>query len=361
TIQRELARDLLLQVGYVGSQGHRLLASIDQNYGVAQTCLDLNQIPGMSCGPFGADSSYTIPAGAIPAGVTVHLPYGSVPSVTGPNANPITLVGLRKYSSPLCEPTTGVGCPPDGVPVFGSLFAIAPIGNSSYNAFQAMVNKRISHGLQFLAAYTWSKMLDNSSSFEELINPLDPRRSRSLSLYDTAHRFTLSGYWQLPGVHTSSWIGHAVNGWATSGILTLQSGFPIRMTSQSDQELMNSFDYQTAGEPDLVAPFKTLKPQTSGGYYFDPASFSEAALGQIGNSTRTICCGPGIANLDLALLKNFKITEASGLQFRTEFFNVFNHTQFFNPEGDITSSDTFGRVQRARDPRLIQFALRLTF
>ena len=86
TIQRQLPRDMMLQVGYVGSQGHRLLASLDQNFGDAQTCLDLNQIPGISCGPFGEDTAYSIPAGAIPPGVTLHLPYGSVPSVTGPNA-----------------------------------------------------------------------------------------------------------------------------------------------------------------------------------------------------------------------------------------------------------------------------------
>jgi len=156
TVQRELARDTLWQFGYVGSQGHRLLATLDQNFGTAQTCLDLNQIPGLSCGPFGADSAYFVPAGAIPAGVTLHLPYGSVPTVTGPNANPITLVGLRKYSSPLCEPTTGVGCTPDGIPVFASIFGQMPVANSSYNSFQTLVNQRLAHGLQFLAAYTWS-------------------------------------------------------------------------------------------------------------------------------------------------------------------------------------------------------------
>ena len=77
TIQRELPSDILLQIGYVGTQGHRLLASNDLNYGLAQPCLDLNSVLGAgTCGPFGADSSYTIPANAIPAGFTFHLPYG---------------------------------------------------------------------------------------------------------------------------------------------------------------------------------------------------------------------------------------------------------------------------------------------
>jgi hypothetical protein len=315
----------------------------------------------MSCGQFGADSAYTIPSGAIPAGVSVHLPYGSVGSVTGPNANPITLVGLRRYSSPLCEPITGQGCPPDGVPVFGSLFANMPIANSSYNSFQSLVDRHFSHGLQFLAAYTWSKSIDNASSFENSINPLDPRRSRSLSLFDARHRLVFSSYWQIPGPATQLWTHHILGGWALSSILTLQSGFPIRMTSQSDQELMNSFDFETVGQPQQVAPFQRLNPQSSGSYYFDPAPFTEAPLGQIGNTRRSICCGPKIAGLDLGIHKTFSLRELGKLEFRTEVFNALNHTQFMNPDGNITDGAAFGQVSRARDPRLIQLALRLTF
>ena len=361
TMQRELSRNTLLQFGYVGSQAHRLTATLDQNYGVAQTCLDLNLIPGMSCWQFGADSTYVVPAGAIPAGVTLHLPYGSVASVTGPNANPVTLVGLRRYSSPLCEPTTGSGCPPDGVPVFGSLFANLPIANSSYNSWQSLVSRRFSHGLQFLMSYTFSKSIDNASSFENSINPLDPARSRSLSLFDARHRLVFSNYWQVPGPQRGGMAKHLLGGWALSSILTMQTGFPIRMTSASDQELMNSFDFETVGQPQQIAPFRRLNPQTTDHYYFDPSSFTEAALGQIGNTPRTLCCGPGIANLDLGIHKRFAIGEGKNLEFRSELFNVMNHTQFMNPDGNITDGESFGQVGRARDPRLIQMALRLTF
>jgi hypothetical protein len=352
---------MMLQVGYVGSQGHRLLASLDQNFGDARTCLDLNQIPGISCGPFGEDTAYSIPAGAIPPGVTLHLPYGSVPSVTGPNANPITLVGLRRYSSPLCEPTTGAGCPPDGVPVFSSLFAMAPIANSAYNSLQTQLSKRFSHGLQLLASYTWSKSIDTASSFENSINPNDPGRSRALSLFDARHRFVLSGYWRLPDGKVSNWSRHILNRWAVSAISTLQSGFPIRITSSGDQELMGSFDFEAPGEPDQVAPFHRLDPRRSGGYYFDPSSFVDGPLGQIGNAPRTVCCGPGIINFDFAVHKTVALGERTNLEFRTELFNLFNHTQFFNPDGDITGGTTFGLVNRARDPRMIQVALRLAF
>jgi len=361
TVQRQLSRDMMLQLGYVGSQGHRLIASVDQNFGNPQTCLDLNLIPGMSCGPFGEDSAYSIPAGAIPPGVTLHLPYGSVPTVTGPNANPITLVGLRKYSSPLCEPTTGAGCPPDGVAVFSSVFGMAPIANSAYNSLQMQVNKHFSHGVQFLASYTWSKSIDTASSFENSINPIDPRRSRSLSLFDARHRFVLGGYWRLPDLQLSHWSRPILSGWTVSTISTLQSGFPVRITSTSDQELMGSFDFEAPGEPNQVAPFHRLDPRTSGGYYFDPTSFVDAPLGQIGNSPRTVCCGPGILNFDFAVHKTVPLREHTALEFRTEFFNLFNHTQFFNPDGNITGGASFGSVSRTRDPRLIQLALRLSF
>jgi len=361
TVQREVSADTLLQFGYVGSQGHRLTGSVDQNYGTAQTCLDIRKIPGMSCGPFGADYAYTIPAGAIPAGVTVHLPYGSVASVTGPNANAITLVGLRRYSSPLCEPLTGNGCPPDGVPVFGDIFANLPIANSSYNSFQTLVTRRFSHRLQFLLSYTWSKSIDNASSSENAINPINPRLSRSASLFDARHRLVFSNYWQLPEPRNWAWARHLFGGWALSSILTVQSGFPIRMTSTSDQELMNSSNFETMGEPQQIAPFRRLQPQRSGGYYFDPASFTPSRLGQIGNTPRTLCCGPGIANLDLGIHKSFEVKEGVKLGFRAEIFNVMNHTQFMNPDGNITDGASFGMVSRARDPRLVQVAVRLTF
>ena len=361
TFQRELSKDMMLQFGYVGSEGHRLIASEDNNYGQAQTCLDLNKIPGQSCGPFGEDVGYYIPAGAIPPGVTLHLPYGSVPSVTGPNPNPITLVGLRHYSSPFCQPTTGIGCPPDGVPVFSSLFAMAPIANSVYNSLQAELNHRFGHGLEFLASYTWSKSIDNASSFENSVDPLDPERERSLSLFHAAQRFVLSEYWRVPTMPITGWSRYLVNGWALAGIMTLQSGFPIRITSSSDLELMGSFDFEDPGEPNQVAPFQRLNPQSSGGYYFNPASFANGPLGVIGNAPRAVCCGPGIGELDLALHKDFTLTEGKTLEFRTEFFNVFNRTEFLNPDGNISDGASFGTVSGERDPRLVQLALRLIF
>ena len=388
TIQRELSRDLKLQVGYVGSQGHRLLATHDINYGNPQTCLDLNNISNLTgdgnlaCGPYFADSAFSVAANEIPAGVTLHLPYGSQPVVTGPNPTPITLVGLRKYSSPNCDPISGNGCPPDGIPVFSSIFAQDTIANSAYNSLQASLEKRFSHGLQFTAAYTFSKSFDEASSFEGILNPIDPALSRSLSSFDARHRIVLSYYWEMPKSHYSGFAGKILNGWALSGVTTFQTGFPIRITSLADNELMYSFDFELPGEPAQLAPLHTMRPQSNGNYFFDPNSFTENAtdnsvapcsagavfgcydpslFGTLGTARRTECCGPHISNTDFALLKSFLISESKRVDFRAELFNIFNHTQFFNPDGSSSDGPQFGQVTQARDPRLVQFALKFFF
>ena len=392
-VQRELTGNMVLQVGYVGSQGHRLLATHDLNYANAQTCLDLQNISNfyansnpdlsanLACGPFYGDSSFQIPANSIPAGMSLHLPYGSVPVVTGPNNPAINLVGLRRYSSPFCEPTTGAGCPPDGTPVFASVFAQDTMANSAYNSMQVSLERRFAKGLQFLAAYTWSKSFDQASSFENTLDPLCFRCSRALSLFNAPQRFVLSYYWELPVPEKHGLVGKAVNGWGMSGIFSFQSGFPIRITSWSDLELENSQDFEYPGEPDLVSKFTTQNPRKSGcalgtgssagagapdcqpvaNQYFDPNAFADQALGTIGNSPRSLCCGPGINDADLALLKTTRLAEHKELQFRAEFFNAFNHAQFYVPDGNITDGPTFGQVAKARDPRLIQFALKLLF
>lgn len=373
TIQRQLPSDVLLQIGYVGSQGHRLLASHDLNYGQAQPCLDLQQLstlandPGLACGPFYADSSFYIAANEIPPGFVLHLPYGPQPTVTGPNPTPITLVGLRRYSSPACNPLTGGGCPPDGVPVFSSIFAEDTISNSNYNSLQVSAEKRFSKGLQFQAAYTFSKSIDNASSFENSLNPFNYRLSRSLSLFDARQRFVFSYYYELPKSGAHGLAGKLTNGWATSGIVTFQSGFPVFITSSDDLELQSSGFFTYPGEPDQVAPVHRLNPRGPYNLAFDPGSFQQPAdLGRIGTSPRAVCCGPGINNIDFSLLKNTSLTERFGLQFRAEFFNIANHAQFSKVDGNISDGQvvdggTFGKVVRAREPRLIQFALKLLF
>ena len=393
SIQRELTKDMVLQVGYVGTQGHRLLASHDINYSNPQTCLDLNATLGAgTCGQFTEDSSFFIPPGTPIAPQGLHLPYGVsgpsfIPGGTVVGANGITLVGIRRYSSPLCDPLTGNGCPTaDGIPVFADIFAEDTIANSAYNSLQASLEKRFAHGLQFEAAYTFSRSFDQASSFENLLNPIDPRKSRGLSLSDATHRFVLSYFWQLPVPKYSGAKGKVLDDWAVSGIATFQTGFPIRITSQADNELFNSFAFETAGEPDQLKAFKKLNAHNGGcalgtgptslegnacsqvpNLYFDPNTFTEntavdpSLFGRIGNAPRTICCGPGIVNFDFSIQKNIQTSESTHMEFRGELFNAFNHTQFLNPDGNTTDGSTFGEVTQARDPRLVQFALKFYF
>jgi hypothetical protein len=412
TIQRQLTNDMKFEIGYVGSQGHRLLATHDINYGNPQTCLDLQALenaypgpadgdPALTCGPYFADTGFFVPPQwenaqgnlvdvHVPA-QGLHVPYGPngptfIPGGTDVNSlsngNGITLIGLRRYSSPQCVPLTGIGCPADFIPVFSSIFAQDTIANSAYNSLQASLDKRFAHGLQFTAAYTFSKSFDQASSFEGILNPIDPRISRSLSAFDARHRFVLSYYWELPFRKFSGATGKLLNGWAVSGITTFQTGFPIQITSLADNELMYSFDFELPGKPAQLAPFRTLKPQSNANYYFDPNSFTENAtdntappctagavfgcydpslLGTLGNAKRTICCGPHLSNTDFAILKTIPISEAMHVDFRAEFFNIFNHTQFFNPDGNTSDGAQFGQVTQVRDPRLVQFALKFFF
>jgi hypothetical protein len=152
-----------------------------------------------------------------------------------------------------------------------------------------------------------------------------------------------------------------LDGWALSGITTYQSGFPIRILSSDDQELQFSFDFNLPGRPDLTGPFRTFDPRSNNNYAFDPAAFSTAAFGTGGTAPRTICCGGGVKDWDLALVKETKLGERVNMEFRTQFFNLFNTTQFLNPDGNISDGSDFGRVKRARTPRQVQFAVKFSF
>ena len=195
------------------------------------------------------------------------------------------------------------------------------------------------------------------------MDPIDPRRNRSRSLFDSSQRFVFSYVWDLPIPKKEGFAGKIANGWQVSGITTFQSGFPIRITEQDDIELQSSFDFETPGQPNIAAPFHKLNPRGPGNLGFNPDAFTEdtVAPGTIGNAPRTVCCGPGINNWEIGIQKMTPITERVSLQFMSQFFNAFNHAQFFQPDGNITDGEDFGRVKRARDPRLIQFGLKLTF
>jgi len=377
SVQRELATDLLWQVNYVGSQGHRLLASHDINAGNPQTCADLNTYLGAgTCGPTLEDNIFR--GFTLPQGSTFTLPSGKV--ITGASGGtPMYIAGTRPYSVPNCVsngPSAGTNCPDaNGSVVFTNIFAEDTIATSAYNSLQTMLEKRFSHGLQFQAAYTWSKSLDWASSFEETLNPFNFKKSRSLSLFNSAQRFVINYVWDIPVPRYHGVAGKIFDDWQLSGITQFQSGFPIRIQTQNDNELVGSlFFFGTAApqmqgnKPHLMNP-KILQhadgtPCTDnigcGHFYLSPGQFSDPALGTFATTPRSICCGPGENQWDITLVKKIKITEAKYFEFRTDIFNAFNKTQFVNPDGNFSNS-TFGQVLQARDPRLVQFALKFYF
>jgi hypothetical protein len=388
TIQREIARDVVLQLGYVGSQGHRLLASHDINPGNPASCLGIaalaNTDPSWvtdgfgtqsTCEPFAEDNSFLIsPLAVAPAGGLV-LPYtgngGGNPTVIPAGTsigslapNGIYLAGTRPYSSPNCNPLSGgglgTGCPVDGIPAFSNIFAEDTIAASAYNSFQASLEKRFSHGLQLQAAYTLSKSLDWASSFEETVNPFDFKASRALSLFNSKQRFVINYVWDLPIRKFNGAKGKVLNDWQLSGIIQFQSGFPIRLQTQDDNELISSLFFLGAGAPQATGPVQILNPKTNGGQYLNAAQFSDPPLGQFATTSRSICCGPGENQWDITLAKRIALSESRYFQFRADIFNLFNKTQFVNPDGNF-SDTTFGLIQQARDPRLLQFALKFYF
>ncbi len=374
TIQRELTNSTMFQIGYVGSEGHRLLASHDINPSTPQTCLDIINIAAANaaavtsygaqatCGPTVEDSQWSV---TVPQGYVFHLPNGT--TVTGASGGtPVQVVGLRPYSSPNCVtngPNIGTGCPVDGVPVFSSVFAEDTIANSSYNALEMMLQKRFSHGLQFQAAYTFSKSLDDGSTFEETLNPFNFGASRALSIFNSKQRFVVSYDWELPTTRYHGFAGRVLNDWEVSGITQFQSGFPIRLNTEDDNELINSDFFLGTEAPSLNGPLQILNPKKNGGFYLNYNQFSDPPLGQFNNGTqRTICCGPGLADWDFSVHKKIAFSENRYFQFRAEIFNVFNRTNFSNPDGGYSDGPTgFGKITSAGDPRLLQFALKYFF
>ena len=393
TIERQLTSDMLLRIAYVGTQAHHLLSVRDLNYGNAGTCLDLNTYMGDgTCSGFSADYQYQF---TLPAGQTFRMPYIPGPTPGGPNipcpyanpkapagctitggpgGTPINLVGIRPYSSPNCDPIANTGCPADGVPLFSNIFTEDTVSNSNYNGLQVSLEKNFSHGLMFQASYTFSKAIDQGASFENELNPINPRATRGLSLLDAKHRFVFSPLWELPIPKKEGIAGKFANGWQLSAIITYQSGFPIRVQNQNDAEFQSSFFFEDANTPYSTGPVHFVNPKVNtaingvnGNYWFDPATFCDPSgtscpqqPGTFGNTPHAMCCGPALNNTDLVIAKKTPINERWTTEFRAEFYNAWNHTEFTNPDGNFSSS-TFGQVLKTRDPRVMQFALKVMF
>jgi len=215
-----------------------------------------------------------------------------------------------------------------------------------------------------LGAYTWSKSLDNDSDAFDEADPYNQAISKSLSTFDMTHNFVVSYIYSLPFQKltkaTDGLLHRILDGWRLGGITRLATGLPVTLTESDDFSLCGCGGADrpnyTGGPIDFFDPRSRATHQ-----YFSTNAFSKEDLGVGGNANRRSFHGPGINNTDLGLEKITSITERLSIEFRAEFFNVFNHAQFGNPGGNISSPGSFGRVTTARDPRIGQLALKLYF
>jgi hypothetical protein len=332
TIQRELPGRMVATVAYVGAQGRHEQTQIDLNPDRPGACL---ATPGCSGG----------------ARVIQHQLF------------------------PTNSPLLGT--------IFTSINGEFSSGTSNYNSLQASLNKAPTHGMSFLVSYTYAHSHDIQSSFENGntsgvtlgTNPFNTKLDYADSLFDARHRMVFSMNYDIPNFRHApgmGWIPDRIsNGWRLSGIETLQTGLPIVITDSGFTSLTCDANQFNAcwDSPNRVGSLSTVDPRTAtfvrkgktlNHYFFNPNSYQLAPLGTIGNAGRNPFHGPGINNTDAVLAKSIGITESMRFEFRLEAFNVFNHTQFNTPNGDIRSAN-FGRVSSAASPRQVQLGAKFYF
>jgi len=271
-----------------------------------------------------------------------------------------------------CMPNAQGNC------TYSSVGLIVGAANSSYNALETSLRKRFSRGLSLLVSYTFSKSLDDVSSFnitgsasqpvagenDLAQNPFDLAAERGRSMFDARHRFVLSYEWELPyWRQPRNWYQHVLGNWQVNGITTFMSGTPFTVENQSYNYDAPEITGFSAFRPNLMGnPNKGPKTVAE---WFNTGAFQRLDLvttpaGVYGNEGRNVVEGPGLTQWDLSAFKNILFTESKSLQFRAELFNLFNRSNFRLPNGDI-SSPTFGQIQQALSPRLVQFALKFQF
>jgi len=340
SIQQQLSSNMALRVAYVGSHGYHGLLNIDPNSVPPQTC---TSPAGCTAGGVNAATS-TVPQGAlyIPVRPPLIIPAGTF--VNRPN--PYLSAGFFWYTE----------------------------GNSSYNALQLDLTRRLSHGLQFRAAYTWSKNLDMNSGLtgaqannqsQMVMDRFDPWRDWGLSALNVTSQANLTATYQLPlGKGAHGFQQKLLDGWQVNGIASLMTGFPF--TPVVGANISGDGNTRNPDRPSLNPSFTgpvILGTQTQ---WFDPNAFVLSAAGTWGNLGRGVYTGPGLADVDFSVFKNTPLSERTNLQFRAEMFNLFNRTNLGTPNATVFSgssvSPSAGLITTlATTPRQVQFGLKLIF
>ncbi len=330
SIERELAPNTVLSLGYVGSQAHHLLVLTSANPGDPARCLSVSQsdevMPGTpACGPFSEGGTFT-------------RADGETVQVRGPFSAKFDAVSYQKT-----------------------------VGNANYTALEISLRHE-SKSLEITAGYTYSKSLDDSSSLAEEVNPAGPGLTRARSAFDMRHNFVVNYRYDLPVDHFAGRRNRWTNGWSLSGVTRFGTGLPVTLFNNNDTSLLgtmpNGINNSGLDTPNFAPGNLDINTNPRNGRHaFNTALFSVPSLGQLGNTRRRFFSGPGTDNFDAALQEQVRLTEGRALQFRLEVFNTFNHPQFFGPaavNGDISSA-SFGQIVNGDPPRLIQLAAKLIF
>jgi trimeric autotransporter adhesin len=347
-VQRQLPDGIVLEVGYVGSRSYNLQPAPTGNGN-----LNMNQVP------------------------TQYLSMGS--KLSGSVPNPF-------YGSPYAAGVIGSKTVSQAqlllpFPEYSNIGVVTNPASAQYDALDVKLQKRLANGLTFLSTFTWSKNMDNEwasgsanafNGFTGSTPPSEPQNyydlgaEWALAATNTPLRLTETWTYQLPFGEGQKWLSKskladlAVGGWQINGIATFQSGFPLFIFQQN----LNSVIGTGAQRPNATG----IDPSMSGsvesrlGGYLNPAAFSLAPAYTFGNVSRSIGTrGPGMANWDVSLFKNFKISERFNAEFRAEALNLFNTPLFANPNTNFGTA-AFGKITyQANLPRQLQLGVRFFF
>ncbi|PYV85793.1 MAG: hypothetical protein DMG05_22015, partial [Acidobacteria bacterium] len=287
------------------------------------------------------------------------------------------LAGTFDINSPILTPDAGsnnIDQRRPFFPMFKQLTESGAFVDSSYNALQARLEKRFSQGLTLLGSYTFGKTIDLQSWHDSQTFWLDPRNlglDKGRADFDRTHALAVSWVWELPvSTQAKGVVSRIFGGWAMNGIATFYSGEPVPILTDKD----NDFDGNARNDrPDVVGDWNLSSNRSRAETikaWFNPDAFLANTAGQRGHFGRNVVIGPNSGNVDLGLLKKFRIREGQHLEFRFDVFNVFNLVNLgaFHADARSTggvegrvSRSTFGQIISAGDPRIIQLGLKYYF
>ncbi len=297
-VQREIVPGTVIDVGYVGTQGRHLDRARDINQPFPENGFDFNPLLNTN----------SIPAALI-------APY----------------------------------------PGYSSIRQQENTASSTYNSLQVSFKRRMSRGLLFEAAYTWSKAITDASGFGETPqNSYDLRAERGLAAFDRPHVLVFNYIYDLPFFRSQrGFLGESLGGWELSGITQFQSGQPINIG-------LTGGTVGLASRPDVVPGIDPTSGAQTAASWFNQEAFTAPPFGFFGNAGRNLIRGPGIQTWDLSLFKTFKFGEHVNYQLRGDAFNAFNHTNLWDVSNSLGSGN-FGQVTSAHEARVLQVSMKIEF